>query len=120
MEQMPLRGPEGTTTEITIDTIENGDWLVVYDEHWWLAKAIDVNTEHQDVKVEFLHPHGPTAHFHPGRKDVCFCPIADILVKLHGKASPLQSSCTRELFNMGPDVMDFIEGKHVHRLLPIA
>ncbi|KAJ8409505.1 hypothetical protein AAFF_G00229060 [Aldrovandia affinis] len=43
MEQMPLRGPEGTTTEITIDTIENGDWLVVvYDEHWWLVKAIAV------------------------------------------------------------------------------
>ncbi|KAJ8409225.1 hypothetical protein AAFF_G00234230 [Aldrovandia affinis] len=43
MEQMPLRGPEGTTTEITIDTIENGDWLaVVYDEHWWLVKATAV------------------------------------------------------------------------------
>ncbi|KAJ8402665.1 hypothetical protein AAFF_G00367480 [Aldrovandia affinis] len=43
MEQMPLRGPEGTTTEITIDTIENGDWLVVvYDEHWWLVKDIAV------------------------------------------------------------------------------
>ncbi|KAJ8387209.1 hypothetical protein AAFF_G00159280 [Aldrovandia affinis] len=43
MEQKPLRGPEGTTTEITIDTIENGDWLVVvYDEHWWLVKAIAV------------------------------------------------------------------------------
>ncbi|KAJ8407151.1 hypothetical protein AAFF_G00288270 [Aldrovandia affinis] len=40
MEQKPLRGPEGTTTEITIDAIENGDWLaVVYDEHWWLVKA---------------------------------------------------------------------------------
>ncbi|KAJ8397574.1 hypothetical protein AAFF_G00438500 [Aldrovandia affinis] len=43
MEQMPLRGPEGTTTEISIDTIENGDWLVVvYDEHGWLVKAIAV------------------------------------------------------------------------------
>ncbi|KAJ8385689.1 hypothetical protein AAFF_G00184020 [Aldrovandia affinis] len=35
--------PERSTTEITIDTIENGDWLVVvYDEHWWLVKAIAV------------------------------------------------------------------------------
>ncbi|KAJ8409832.1 hypothetical protein AAFF_G00218910 [Aldrovandia affinis] len=76
MEQMPMRGPEGTTTEITIDTIENGDWLVVvYDEHWWLVKAIAVTLSIKMSKWKFLHPHGPTAHFHPkpGRKDVCFC-----------------------------------------------
>lgn len=119
MEEEPLRGPEGTTIEITVDSIENGDWLaVVYDENWWLAKAISVDTEHQDVKLEFQHPHGPTAHFHPkhGRRDVCFCPVKDILVKLMGKASPLQSSRTRELYSIAHDVMDFIESEHVHRL----
>ncbi|KAG9329974.1 hypothetical protein JZ751_028423 [Albula glossodonta] len=60
IEEEVLKGPEGTVTEICLDIIKEGDWLaVVYDNHWWLAKAIDVDTELQDVKVEFLHPHGP-------------------------------------------------------------
>lgn len=121
MEVEPLKGLEGAIVNITIDSIEDGDWLaVVYDDHWWLAKAIDVHNEHQDVKVEFLHPHGPTANVHPkrGRRDVCFCPFKDILLKLTSKASPFQSSCTRELYSIAPDVMDFIERKHAQRLLP--
>lgn len=83
MEQEQVKGPEGTITKITLDSIEDGDWLaVVYDDHWWLAKAIDVGAEHKDVKVEFMHPHGPTANAHPkhGRRDVCFCPVKDILL----------------------------------------
>lgn len=95
---------------------------MVYDGHWWLAKAIAVDTEHQDVKVEFLHPNGPTESFHPkrGRRDVCFCKVEDILVKLIGESSPLQSSSTRELYSITSDVMDFIESQHFDHLLPNA
>lgn len=81
-------------TVTTVSSLNNGDWLaVVYDDRWWLAKIIAVDIEHQDVKVEFLHPHGPTAKVQPklGRKDVYFCPVEDIIVKLMGKASPVQS-----------------------------
>ena len=76
-------------TVMTVSSLNNGDWLaVVYDGHWWLAKTIAVDTEHHDVKVEFLHPHGPTANYQPKllTKDVCFCPVEDIIVKLMGNA----------------------------------
>lgn len=32
--------------------IHCGDWLaVIYDKNWWLAKAVIVDTQHQDVKA---------------------------------------------------------------------
>ncbi|KAJ4919008.1 hypothetical protein JOQ06_027776, partial [Pogonophryne albipinna] len=90
LNEEPLKGPEGTVTVTTVSSLNNGDWLaVVYDDHWWLAKTIAVDTEHQDVKVEFLHPHGPTA----------------------------KSNYEQEGSSIAPDVMDFIEREHVRRLL---
>lgn len=81
LDKEPLKGPEGTVTVMTVSSLNNGDWLaVVYDGHWWLAKSIAVDTEQQqDVKVEFLHPHGPTAKYQPKllARDVCFCPVED-------------------------------------------
>ena len=95
LKEEPLKVPEGANVDITINSIETGDWLaLVYDDHWWLGTSIDVDIEHQDVKVEFMHPRGPTANFHPkhGRRDVCFCPVNDVLLKLTGTACPLQAS----------------------------
>ncbi|XP_060745191.1 forkhead box protein M1-like [Tachysurus vachellii] len=52
MEEEPLKGPEGAILDITINSIETGDWLaVVYDDHWWLGKSIDVDIEHQDFAI---------------------------------------------------------------------
>lgn len=66
LDEEPLKGPEGAMIVITVSSLNNGDWLaVVYDDQWWLAKTIAVDTEHQDVKVEFLHPHGPTVKVKP-------------------------------------------------------
>ena len=120
LDEEPLKGgesPEGTVKVTTFSSLNNGDWLaVVYDGHWWLAKTIAVDTEHHDV--EFLHPHGPTANYQPKllTKDVCFCPVEDIIVKLMGNASPVKLR-TREIYSIAPDVMDFIEREHVRRLL---
>ncbi|CAL8405529.1 unnamed protein product [Arctogadus glacialis] len=119
LDEELLKGPEGTVTVTTVSSLNNGDWLaVVYDGHWWLAKTIAVDTEHHDVKVEFLHPHGPTANYQPKllTKDVCFCPVEDIIVKLMGNASPVKLR-TREIYSIAPDVMDFIEREHVRRLV---
>ena len=121
LDEEPLKGgesPEGTVKVTTFSSLNNGDWLaVVYDGHWWLAKTIAVDTEHHDVKVEFLHPHGPTANYQPKllTKDVCFCPV-EAIAKLMGNASPVQL-ITREIYSIAPDVMDFIECEHVRRLL---
>ncbi len=55
-----------TSTGITAESIKTGDWMaVVYDEHWWLARAVSMDGENQDVRVEFLHPHGPSEKFTP-------------------------------------------------------
>lgn len=105
---MPREGLEnaGLCTllcKISTDSFEEGDLLaVIYDDHWWLAESMDVDKEHQGVRVEFIHPCGPTANVHPkhGRRDVCFCSINNILLKLTGKASPLQISRIRELYTV--------------------
>lgn len=121
MEQEPQSGPDGTTTDISAGVINCGDWLaVIYDQNWWLAKAVTVDAHHQDVQVEFFHPHGPNTRFHPkpGGKDMCFVPVEDILVKLMEPSSPGRASRTREIYHLSAEVMDFIEEEHINRLLP--
>ena len=92
----------------------------MYDQHWWLAKALGVDPEHHDVQVEYFHPHGPNVCFHQkkGRPDICFVPFQDVLVKLSKPASPVRLSSTRNIYQISPEVMDFIEEQHVSHLLP--
>ena len=62
MGQEPLTksGPDGTVTDLSADVVHCGDWhAVIYDQNWWLAKAVTVDPHHQDVEVEFFHPPGP-------------------------------------------------------------
>ncbi|KAJ3587610.1 hypothetical protein NHX12_011207 [Muraenolepis orangiensis] len=61
---------------------------------------------------------GPTLHPKPGGKDMCFVPLEDILVKLMEPSSPGRASRTREIYDPSTEVMDFIEGDHINRLLP--
>lgn len=121
MEQEPLTksGPDGT--DLSADVVHCGDWLaVIYDQNWWLAKAVTVDPHHQDVEVEFFHPHGPNTRFYPkgGGKDMCFIPFDHILVKLVEPSSPGSISRTREIYNLSAEIMDFIEEKHIHHILP--
>ena len=42
-----------------------------------------VNEEEQDVKIKFLHPHGPArSFFWPAREDICFVPFTHILTTI--------------------------------------
>lgn len=121
MEKEPSREPEGTTTGIGPDDTQSGDWLVVmYKQNWWLAKALTIDPEHQDVQVEIFHPHGPNVCFRKkqGWRDVCSVPFTDILDKLNEPSSPVHTSSTREMYNISAEVMDFIEEEHLNRLLP--
>lgn len=123
MEQDPLTksGPDGTVTDLSTDVIHSGDWLaVIYDQNFWLAKAVTVDAHHQDVEVEFFHPHGPNTRFYPkgGGKDMCFIPFDHILVKLVEPSSPGRASRTREIYNLSAEVIDFIEERHSHHILP--
>lgn len=47
MEQEPKRSPDGTTTDLSAGAINCRDWLaVIYDQNWWLAKAVIVDARH--------------------------------------------------------------------------
>lgn len=45
------------------------------------------------------------------------CPVTDILLKLTGKASPLQLHPPRALYSVAAGVKDFIEHEHVQHML---
>ncbi|KAI4798801.1 hypothetical protein KUCAC02_020486 [Chaenocephalus aceratus] len=77
-EQQPMTrsGPDGTMTDLSAEVVHCGDWLAV-------------DAPHQDVKVEFFHPHGPNTRFYPkeveGGKDMCFIPFDHIQVVQAGR-----------------------------------
>ena len=119
MEQDSHEVSEGIHTKIAADHINCGDWLaVIYDKNWWLAKVIIMDTHHQDVKVKFFHPNGPSTQFHPkrGARDVGFIPVHKVLVKLT-EPSPTRACSTREIFHLSPEVMDYIEREHIQFLM---
>jgi len=55
-------------------TLNPGQYIgCMYDESWWLANIeIRSQTDVDEVKVKFMHPHGLAASFScPNREDVC-------------------------------------------------
>ena len=49
-----------------------------HNAQWWLAFAVEVGTENAEVKLTFLHPHGPSRSFK-------YPSIPDILTKVNPK-----------------------------------
>ena len=55
----------------------------VYDGFWWIGIVELIDYEQKDIKVKFMHPHGPTTHFYwPSRDDICFVPVDKILTRV--------------------------------------
>ena len=51
-----------------------------YDSFWWVGLICEVDEVSKDVKVVFLHPHGPVKSFAwPNREDCCWIPLTNIL-----------------------------------------
>ena len=68
--------------ELEIDQI-TGFVTCVYDGEWWLACVLDVDSDNAEVKVTFLHPHGPTRSFkYPSLPDILTVSVSDILTKV--------------------------------------
>lgn len=58
----------------------NGYITAAYDKHWWLAYILDKDEELDELKVTFLHPHGPSSSFsYPSKPDVLWVPLMDVL-----------------------------------------
>ena len=50
-----------------------------YDEEYWIGLIDEVDEEHDDVKVKFMHPSYPARSFSwPKRDDKCFVPIVNV------------------------------------------
>ncbi len=55
----------------------------LYDEKWWIACVLQVDADHDEVTVNFLHPHGPSRSFrYPQVQDILSIPMSDILTKV--------------------------------------
>ena len=54
-----------------------------YDGRWWLALVLETTNETKEVKVNFLHPAGPSPSFNfPRREDTLVVPQESILTKV--------------------------------------
>ena len=66
--------------QITLEDAIPGKYVVcMYDQQWWVGNICDTSEE-QDVKVTFMHPHGPSKSFSwPTREDICWVPLPHII-----------------------------------------
>ena len=54
--------------------------ICVYDEHYWLGMVSEIDKDHEDILVKFMHPHFPARSFRwPNRDDVCWVPNLHIV-----------------------------------------
>ena len=69
------------TEEINIKNIKCFSYVsCIYDTFWWVSIVTEVNVLEGDLKIEFLHPHGPRKTFSwPSVADKCFVPGSNIL-----------------------------------------
>ena len=70
--------------DVTIESIRLSEYVAcTYDEKWWIGVIDEVSEVEQDVKINFLHPSGPSPCFQwPRRLDVCWVPITDIICQI--------------------------------------
>ena len=67
------------TSNLQVDLIV-GFVTCLYDEKWWLACVLQIIQKDSQVKLTFLHPHGPSSSYkYPGTQDIRTVPINNIL-----------------------------------------
>ena len=69
------------TKEIDIKNIKCFSYVsCIYNTFWWVGIVIEVNVYEGDLKIEFIHPHGPRKTLRwPSVADKCFVPVSNIL-----------------------------------------
>ena len=74
-----------------VNDVKESDFIsCIYDNHWWIGLVQSVDLEQGDVKVNFMHPHGPNLQFHwPSRNDICYVPTDKLLCKI---STPITST----------------------------
>ena len=51
-----------------------------YDSFWWIGMIAAVDIHNGDLKIKFVHPHGPFSW--PSRDDYCWVPIVNIITHI--------------------------------------
>lgn len=71
---------EPSEQNLEIDDIK-GFVICMYDKKWWLACVLQTFSVTEEVKMTFLHPHGPNPSFvYPEKPDILSLPVHDILM----------------------------------------
>ena len=75
--------------EKSFDLLPGKYIAAIYDDQWWLGMVLEVDNEHEDYKVRFLHPAGPSPTFHwPQFEDECYVIREQVLLTI----APLNAS----------------------------
>ena len=78
-----------------------------YDDHWWIGTIIEKCDGGGDIKVNFLHPFGPSKSFYwPAKQDHCWVPLDKVVYKL---GSPSLSSSTARRYRFTEDDLKSVE-----------
>jgi hypothetical protein len=68
--------------ELELDGL-SGFVTCVYENEWWLGCILSVDPENAEVKITFLHPHGPARSYrYPSIPDILSVPIPDLLARV--------------------------------------
>ena len=73
--------------ELTPEEIK-GFVTCMYNEEWWVACVLQVSEDSEQVRVSFLHPHGPSQSFkYPARLDILTIPVRDVLTTIDARTA---------------------------------
>ena len=74
-------------TDIDIEQI-SGYVTCKLDNMWWLACVLEKDIDNAEIKLSFLHPHGPSQSFkYPASPDINVMPISNILTAVEPRTT---------------------------------
>ena len=64
-----------------------------YDSFWWIGWVKEIDYEHGDILVTFMHPHGPRRHLSGPQEKMCVgCHLTNLCAKFHDAPKTMTGS----------------------------
>lgn len=75
---------ETTHNQVTTSDLQLQSFVACkYDSFWWIGVVEDIDNDHNDAKIRFMHPHGPSMRFTwPSTADICWIPVANVIITI--------------------------------------
>ena len=81
--------------------------LCKYDELYWIGMVSEIDNEHDDFKVKFMHPNCPSCSYNwPNRDDICWVPRMNVIFLLQ---TPSTSSVSGRQYRISTEEDSLIE-----------